>query len=118
MKLLKRIKATRQAGSEIKRRAEVFVDIGFRPTMTDRCIFHLDRWRPGEVYARGDERICVMCLCSWNASRYAVVQELGYLPVYDNLNHLGYEPQTLEEIGRRLYPDGFSLRAPGQIIPT
>lgn len=104
---------------EINRRGKVFSDAGFVPTMRDRCLlFGTEKWRPGTVYARGDERICIKCLCSWNVDRYEATQEAGFVPQYVGLNQLHYEPKTLEEIGAKLFPEGFSIKPPGQIVPT
>jgi hypothetical protein len=103
---------------EVNRRATVLADLGFEPTMRERCPFDLERWRPGSVYRRGEERVCITCLSSWNIDRFEHLDELGFIPMYDDLNHLHYNPKTLEEIGAKLYPDGFSLKPPGQIVPT
>ena len=103
---------------EMNRRARVFRDAGFIPTMNERCPFFSERWQPGTVYRRSEERICIKCLCSWNIDRIEQAEELGFLAQYTVLNQLHYDPRTLEEIGAALYPDGFSLKPPGQIVPT
>lgn len=117
MRLLRRKSRVFENVAEIKRRSDVFLDMGFMPTMRDTCPLEAERWRPGSVYARGDERICIHCLCGWGDERWQAIRNERATNV-EMLNILNYQPRTMEEIGAALYPDGFALLPPGRIVPT
>lgn len=105
---------------KLKQRAYVFTDLGFRPTMNEHCPFDkTGRWRPGCVYARGNERICIFCLSGWSVQRQQWLEgdPEAVIANYSGLNIFDYQPRTMEEIGAKLYPQGFSLKPPGTIVP-